>query len=177
METNNKASMSHVKSGSSDEDALHRENLSTAQLVYLKIKALRNLCCKNQNLIKNDGVKIGWLDMSQIEEILKKYNHGENKSRNKLLPHTLQKWNPLDNTFDPIVSDVVYEFDFLKYAEIKPDRCACYKNLIKDSVSETSNSYQNSNDCSQTIVDTISEAMEIDYAFLEKWEKENQEKN
>ncbi|XP_022182495.1 uncharacterized protein LOC111042259 [Myzus persicae] len=82
---------------------------------------------KKHNQVKDESVKIDWLDMSQIDKLLKK-NDEDGKY---ISPFTLQKWDPLVNISDmrAIVADVPYKFNFLKYTEIKPDWWKGHKNL------------------------------------------------
>ncbi|XP_060847393.1 uncharacterized protein LOC132926971 isoform X2 [Rhopalosiphum padi] len=121
--------------------------------------------CKKRNKVKNDKIQIDWLDMSQITEILKK----KVQSKEKILPRTLQKWDPLDNISDTqsIVVDIKYKFHFLQYAEIKPDWWLRYKTLEEDNHSEASNSYENINDCDED----VEQPMEIDCEDSEQLNK------
>ncbi|XP_025191812.1 condensin complex subunit 2-like [Melanaphis sacchari] len=115
--------------------------------------------CKKRNKVKNDKVVINWLDLSQVDEILKPKVVG----KEKMLPRTLQKWDPLHNISETqsIIVNVNYKFQFLQYYEIKPDWWINYNDQEEGNYSEDLNSYQNINDCNESIAEP-SEPMEID---------------
>uniref|UniRef100_A0A2S2PTA6 Condensin complex subunit 2 n=2 Tax=Schizaphis graminum TaxID=13262 RepID=A0A2S2PTA6_SCHGA len=135
-------------------DIISNTNDNIDEITQTNIKQPKT--CKKRNKVKNDKIQIDWLDMSQINETLKK----KVQSKEKILPRTLQKWDPLDNISDTqsIVVNIQYKFHFLQYVEIKPDWWMHYKKLEEDNHSEASNAYENIDNCDEG----IEQPMEID---------------
>ncbi|XP_050438481.1 condensin complex subunit 2-like isoform X2 [Adelges cooleyi] len=74
---------------------------------------------KRRNKVVNESIKLNWMKIDEIKEILEK----NVLSKEKVLPRILQKWDALDNIGDNkhTVVDIIYKFTFLEYAEIRPD--------------------------------------------------------
>ncbi|XP_022177180.1 uncharacterized protein LOC111038410 [Myzus persicae] len=117
----------------------------------------------------NDTVQINWLDRNQINELIKNNIRG----KEQILPRTLQKWQPVDHLSDvrTVVVDIKYEFNFLKYTEIKPEWWERRKNY---SASKELKSRQNINACGESVIKAL-EATEIDNEDPEQSTSKNDE--
>ncbi|KAE9533817.1 hypothetical protein AGLY_008896 [Aphis glycines] len=114
---------------------------------------------KKRNRSKNDKVEIKWLDMSAIDEILKPKLQG----KEKILPRTLQKWDPLDNisVIQSSIVNVGYKFNNLRFTGISPEWVQYSENEEENNYSDAPNNDQYIDDSDESIAGT-SYAMEID---------------